>query len=670
MSEKLTLFRLLLVEDNAHDRQAFRRAFRKAEIKAEITECVRAEEALSRIQEHPDGFDVIVSDHNLPGMSGLEFCRELIRQGIQVPLVILTGGGSEYLAIEALKAGVDDYLIKDPDGGFLDLLPVVLPEVWRKYQDRLARKRAEEQLRKLSMAVEQSPVITVIADTNGNIEYVNPRFTRITGYAFEEVVGRNPKILKSGEHPEAFYRELWKTIMAGVEWWGEFYNKKKDGSYYWELASIMPIKDDNGMITHFLKVSEDITPRKRMEEAMAKDRSSLADRVLKQADELSRANAELTRSVRLKDEFLAIMSHELRTPLNVILGMTEALLDEVYGSMNERQLGALRRVDENGRHLLALILDILDLSEIGAGKMDLEPAIVPVEPVCQASLRFLHQAARKKQLKISTVFDSAVTTMYADERRVKQALVHLLSNAIKFTPEGGRIGLDVGQDPVKQVICFTIWDTGIGIAREDLERLFLPFTQLDSTLTRRYEGMGVGLSLVYHIVAMHGGSVKVESNVNSGSRFTISFPALPEKEPKEAAPPSQIVHPPDVNSLPPLILFGEDHEETLARLSEYFITNGYRVMAARNGNEVLNSLTEAQLEFLLLNMQLPEKGGLEIIRSVRARAKGKLLPIVAVSALILPGDRERCLAAGANEYFEKPLSPGDLSEIQQKFLKR
>jgi signal transduction histidine kinase len=551
---------ILLVEDNEHDRQAFRRAFQKNNVCIDLTECVRAEEALERIKENPSSFDLVVTDHNLPGMSGLEFCQELLDRKISLPLVILTGGGSEHLAVEALKAGVDDYLIKDTNGGYLNLLPTVLPEVVQRYHDRLARRRAEE--------------------------------------------------------------------------------------------------------------------------ALVAERALLAERVRERTAELSKANAELSRAVRLKDEFLTIMRHELRTPLNVILGMSGALQEETYGTLNERQHSSLRRIEEGGRRLLALITDILDLSEIGAGKFELNITPVPVESVCQSSLQFLNQAIRKKQLKLSTMFDSTVEIIHADERRLKQVLVNLLSNAVKFTPEGGRIGLNVEGDIEKQVVCFTVWDTGIGIASEDIKHLFLPFMQLDRTLSRKYEGAGLGLSLVYHIANMHGGSISVESKIDKGSRFTVSLPWQESRDEEEMGSwgdrelgslgdeaSKDSPSPPSPSSQSAVILIAEDHEATIAALSWYLSARGYQLTIARNGKETIERMKEDHPDLILMDIQMPEMDGLDVIRHIRANEKGKSIPIIAVTALAMPGDRERCLAVGADEYICKPVNLKELSEVLEQFLR-
>ena len=240
--------------------------------------------------------------------------------------------------------------------------------------------------------------------------------------------------------------------------------------------------------------------------------------------ERKRTEAKLAHVSKLKDEFLANMSHEIRTPLNVILGMSEALQEKVYGELNDKILHCIHRIEESGHHLLQLINDILDLSKINAGKLELTIKPVSVEPMCQASVAFIRQLVRKKRIKFLSTCDHNITTFYADELRIKQVLVNLLTNAVKFTPEEGSVGLEVESDIENQTIKFIVWDTGIGIAGEDMERLFEPFEQLKSSTFRQDEGTGLGLSLVYRLVQLHGGNISVESEVGKGSRFTVSLP--------------------------------------------------------------------------------------------------------------------------------------------------
>ena len=234
--------------------------------------------------------------------------------------------------------------------------------------------------------------------------------------------------------------------------------------------------------------------------------------------------AELAQASRMKDEFLAAMGHELRTPLNGILGMSGALLEQVYGPLNEKQLKSLRTIEDSGRRLLALLNDVLDMSRIMAGKSELEIERVPVELVYQTSLPRIQAEAQKKGLVMSVTLDNTVRQIRADARRLKQVLVRLLDNAIKFTPTGGTVGLEMHGDPEQGVVRFTVWDTGIGIAPQDMERVFQPFVQLDARLSREYPGMGLGLALVKRLVELQGGSVSVESEPGKGSRFSVTLP--------------------------------------------------------------------------------------------------------------------------------------------------
>lgn len=432
------------------------------------------------------------------------------------------------------------------------------------------------------------------------------------------------------------------------------------------------------------ELKREIEERKRAEAAVQKARDNLEIRVQERTAELSRVNAELARAAKLKDEFLANMSHELRTPLNVILGMAEALQEEVYGPLNDRQMKSLRTIEESGRHLLTLINDVLDLSKIGAGKFSLEITPVYVESVCQAALRMIKQIAQKKRLKVVSQFDQAVTTLHADERRLKQVLVNLLDNAVKFTPEGGQVGLEVSGDENLRIVHITVWDMGIGIAQDDMERLFQPFVQLDASLSRRYEGTGLGLSLVFRMVEMHGGSISVESEVGKGSRFTVS---LPWKEstpaefflkhatqqisqssplPQTASEESERI---PVSGQSPTVLIAEDNEATIHTLSEYFSRKGYRITVARNGWEAFSQTKEMQPDIIIMDIQMPEMNGLEAIRHIRSDKQNLSTPIIALTALAMTGDREKCLTAGANEYMSKPVSLKNLAEVVSTLLK-
>ncbi len=402
---------------------------------------------------------------------------------------------------------------------------------------------------------------------------------------------------------------------------------------------------------------QEINERHQAESALVAERSLLARRVAERTADLSSANAELARAARLKDEFLANMSHELRTPLNTILGMSEALQEEVYGELNLKQLQSLHSIEESGRHLLTLINDILDLSKIEVGKLTLEMGPISVSDLCQASLRLVQQAAHKKQLQIEQTLDSTVPILEGDERRLKQILVNLLSNAVKFTPPGGRIGLEVQTNPDQSRVEFTVWDTGIGIAAADMPRLFQPFVQLDSSLAREYSGTGLGLSLVYRMTRLHQGSVSLQSEPGQGSRFTVSLPW--DNDRVMMGGDAAAVQPPIPVPTAPLsatILLAEDNETNIQTYANYLSAKGYQVIIARNGQEVLDSVPICQPDIILMDIQMPHTDGLQVIQRLRQSTVTATLPIIALTALAMPGDRERCLTAGANEYLSKPVA--------------
>ncbi len=273
-----------------------------------------------------------------------------------------------------------------------------------------------------------------------------------------------------------------------------------------------------------MTVLQDVSEQVQARSAMLAERMALARKVEERTAQLLETNSELMQAARLRDEFLANMTHELRTPLTLVLTLTEMLQQELYGPLGTRQREILSSITENGQHLLSLITDILDVSKIEAGKLQLNISAFFITSMCQASLQFVKPQARKKSITVFSTLPQEDVTMVGDEQRIKQILVNLLSNAIKFTAEEGQVGLDVRVEADNSAVHFTVWDTGIGIAPDDMSRLFEPFTQVDGSSTRKFEGTGLGLALVARLTRMHGGFVSLESKVNAGSRFTISLP--------------------------------------------------------------------------------------------------------------------------------------------------
>ncbi|MDH3674156.1 MAG: GAF domain-containing protein, partial [Anaerolineae bacterium] len=310
------------------------------------------------------------------------------------------------------------------------------------------------------------------------------------------------------------------------------------------MADQLAVAIENARL--FDQAKQEINDRKRAEAALEEERALLAQRVDERTADLQTVNMELARASRLKDEFLASMSHELRTPLTAILGLCDVLKLEVYGPLTEKQQRSISNIDDSGRHLLELINDILDLSKIEAGKLELRIGSIEVKAVCNSSLQFVKETAYKKNVAVSLDIDRALTTLQADDRRLKQILVNLMSNAVKFTDDGGSVGLEVRADPERQLVHFDVWDTGIGISEEDQQQLFQPFVQLDSSLSRQYSGTGLGLALVRRMVEMHEGEVTVTSQIGQGSRFTVSLPWNdPQKQLEDGQAPPAIPAPLD-----------------------------------------------------------------------------------------------------------------------------
>ena len=436
----------------------------------------------------------------------------------------------------------------------------------------------------------------------------------------------------------------------------------RDGSKRNVEINLSAIRNTAGEVVMVQSVVRDITSRKKNEEALRQSR-----------DQLSAANLALEKASRLKDEFLASMSHELRTPLTGILGIAEGLQMQIYGPLNEKQIRALKNIENSGHHLLELINDILDLSKIAADKLDLKFEICRINDICNSSLQLTRGMANQKRQRVlfSSTLENAVVR--ADPRRLKQMLVNLLSNAIKFTAEDGTLGLDVDASDTEHLLRLTVWDKGIGIKPEDISRLFKPFTQLDASLARQYSGTGLGLSLVDRLAKMHGGSVSVESIPGEGSRFTITLPWSGDAviEARRGAPKPGTEKPVQPEKrVRGTILLADDDPMIVTTFSDFLQVNAYQVVAATNGLELVQLAPACQPDVIMVDIQMPGMDGLEAIRQIRAMEDPRMqqVPIIAVTALAMPHDEEKCLQAGANRYLSKPVRLTKLIETLKALM--
>ena len=605
----------------------------------------RAKELSAELgREIPPGFEVFVAKARLGTPQEHEW-------------TYIRKDGSRFPALLSITA------LQDEEGQVIGFLGVA--------RDITEQKRTGESLReseaRKSAILEAALDCIITMDEHGRIVEFNPAAETTFGYHTADVVGHElgEKIVPA--HLREAHRRGMARFLATNESRVqgrriEVTAMRADGSEFPAELAINNIRlGERRLFTAFLR---DITERRQKEELMHQAKVAT-----------DAANAELARASRLKDEFLANMSHELRTPLNAVLGMSEALQEKIFGPVNEKQMKSLHVIHESGAHLLSLINDILDLSKIEAGRMDLQREPVCVDSVCHASLRLLKEAAHRKHLNPEFNKADAVRFVFGDERRIKQILVNLLSNAVKFTPSGGTVGLDVALAADGEVVEFTIRDTGIGIAEADLAKLFKPFVQLDSGLARQHEGTGLGLALVWKLAELHGGSVRVKSQPSHGSRFIVSLPA---HDGAESLPETELVAPGRVTAEPsanagethPTVLLAEDNDANVVTFTTYLEGRGYRVTHARNGLEAVAHAKSFRPDIILMDVQMPVMDGLEATRRIRADAELKHTPIIALTALAMPGDRDRCLAAGADDYFAKPVNMKALVQKIQEHLQR
>jgi PAS domain S-box-containing protein len=668
-------------------------------------------------------------------------------------------------------------LLRDEQGQPVEMIGYSV-DINEEKRAQAALRESEDQNRLL---FEESPDAITLVDKKGKILRANHGFERLTKLPREEMLGHTAEdlgliTLETRNHLLAALLRARRNREPFAS--SEYIITSADGLKQNVDSRIFLLK--LGGIDHILVTTRDITTRKKAEQA------------------LRHANTEMERAMRMKDEFLASMSHELRTPLTSILGLSEGLQLRTYGDLTEKQLKALKNIETSGRHLLDLINDILDLSKIEAGKLDLRFEPCALADICQTSLLLIRGMAHQKHQAVGFSANQTSITVRADPRRLKQMLVNLLSNAIKFTPDGGALGLDVQLHEKEHVVRITVWDRGPGIRAEDLPKLFKPFVQLDSSLSRQYSGTGLGLSLVHKMAELHGGSVQVESTPGEGSLFTITLPwsadatqpvpvsyhvttplhlalliednqldieritrymqnigistgvhtlvlgafekavqirpsvilldlnlhdrsglevlkklkasdttrdipvvIVSVEESRSLATSlgaagylvkpfseaelraeldrlsiatgeiSRVNQTTSPNKGPSLIII-DDNEVILETISDFLDAHKYRVTSAKSGKELLDLGASIHPDLILLDIQMPGMDGLEAIRRIRTHTDERLAktPIIAITALSMPGDRERCLASGADEYLSKPLNLMNLLNVIKELLER
>jgi PAS domain S-box-containing protein len=503
----------------------------------------------------------------------------------------------------------------------------------------------------LHAILESIPEPVGLVDRAGRILAFNAAGRRVIRVARTQEVALGDDLFSfiSG-HNQAGVRESLERAFAGES---HVHATEARGVHFETVYS--PVKDRSGAVVAVSIRVADVTARERALADLAKLNATLEQRVAERSEELATVIAELERTARAKDAFLASMSHELRTPLTGILGAAELLRTGVHGPLNEQQLRSLGFLEEAGRHLLSLLSDILDLSRIGAERLSLSSDSCSLGEVCESALGIVRGEARRKGIDLAYRGPAAPVRFVADARRVRQVLVNLLSNAVKFTPAGGEVELSASGDEDAGIVRFEVLDNGPGIAAEDLPKLFQPFTQLDTRLSREHAGSGLGLALVRSLAELHGGRAEAESEPGRGSRFRV---VLPWRQPVRRGSGAHPVLPAEAprrpgRLAPPRILLVEDDDANRTILAEFLRTRGFLVDEAPTGLEALALAASAPPDLVVLDIQLPGMDGFEVLDRLRSGG-GPVPPVLALTALAMAGDRERILAAGADAYLSKP----------------
>jgi PAS domain S-box-containing protein len=506
---------------------------------------------------------------------------------------------------------------------------------------------------------ERSSIGISLANMKARIVDINPALCQMLGYSQQELRGKHLTDFICKEEV-ACDLELFQMLVCGERDRLEMEKRLlcKNGQLVWAHLSISLIPGTNGKPEFFLAMIEDITTRKQTELQ------------LRESKEAAEAGS------RAKSEFLATMSHELRTPLNAIMGLSQLLQQEIVGVLNHKQKEYVNCIYSSGEHLLALINDILDLSKVEVGKEELLLSSIEVEELCDYVTSTVRDRAFAKGLEFTSEIDEKVNTCIADDRRLKQMLLNLLTNAIKFTVSGG-VSLEVKKVP--QGINFTVSDTGIGIDLNQSKFLFEPFQQLDSRLNRQYEGTGLGLALTRKLARLHGGDVTVESTLGEGSRFTLFLPdeRSQEGEEVERLGDGEKESASITTTTTKSILLVEDEAHTAILLQDYLQTIGYRVERIGNGKGFLERVRSHKPDLILLDVMLTgEISSWHLLNILRQVGDFEEIPIVMMTPMSTSIDRDsasadlsvRFLEAGANDCLSKPIGIIQLESILMRYL--
>ncbi len=546
------------------------------------------------------------------------------------------------------------------------------------------RRQTEEELRKSELWLNsifnslQEAVFVVTPDRK--IVNVNDAAENMYGYSREEIRNLSTEVLHiDNEHYLEFGRRINEAFGNGKTSNLEFETKRKNGEIFPTEHTVSLLKNKQGESLGIVSIVRDITDRKRAEEELQKAHDELELRVDKRTADLAASNRqlheEITERKQIQDEleraketaevanlakstFLANMSHELRTPLNSVLGFAQILeIDEE--ALSKQQLEYIDYIKTSGEHLLEMVNDILDLSKIDAGKIEIEKRPLSLTEMLFRVSSVVKSLANNKKIEIKMNIDPDLV-IEVDEVRIKQVLYNLLSNAIKFTDPGKEVGIDAKAEDGRAVI--DVWDKGIGIEEKDIERVFDPFEQVGRADAGKAPGTGLGLAISKRLIEAHGGDLTVESKIGAGSRFTVSLPGvIPVARKKATQKIGKTAEKTEASKHSGDVLVVEDNEINIKLITAVLERLGYSLHFEKLGKDGVRAALDMKFDLILMDIQLPDISEVEAMKKIREKAESRI-PIIALTAYAMKGDEERFLSEGFDGYISKPIGIKNLQE--------
>ncbi len=662
---------ILLIDDNPNDRLLAIRELTKAFtdlIIEQVTEPKGLEQAISA-----GNFDLVVTDYRLRWNDGISVLRAIKERYPDIPVVMFTSSGNEEIAVEGMKAGLEDYVLKSPKHYFR--LPVAVRSALEQAQQGQALKEAET---RYSNLFDRVPIGLYRITSQGEILEANPALMQLWGYSQQQAL-LDAKTMDFHMSPETL--QQWRELIERDSVVQNFETPLHtlDGKKIWVRHNARAIRDSDGKVLYYEGAIEDVTERKQVEE----DRKALLT-----LEQKARAQAEA--ASRMKDEFLATLSHELRTPLNAILGWASLLRTR---KLNETTIArALETIERNAKAQTQLIEDLLDISRITRGQLRVTLRPVDLILVIDAAIEAVQPTAAAKAIELEKHYGlsglgeqgQAVVVM-GDSNRLQQVIWNLLTNAIKFTPPGGRVEVELSsvssqlsvassskqttdsrQQATDNYAQIQVKDNGEGISAEFLPHIFDLFRQADSTTTRSQGGLGLGLAIVRQLVEMHGGSVCADSpGIGQGATFTVRLPLLKSEGEKmkdeERFNSSLILRPSSLPLAGLQILLVEDEVDNREMLALSLEQHGAKVVAVSSAAEAKSAIALFEPNIIISDIAMSEEDGYTLMRQMRSQ--GKQMPAIALTAYARESDCAEAIASGFQRHISKPIDPEELITV-------